>query len=208
MNIQGCDLSRWNSDTQFKNLLAENTSFFIMKATEGRTYQDAAFLKRADEVQRAGLGLAAYHFARPDNNMLAKREAENFIKVMMKLREPCVVALDWEDKAESYSQDWILSWCDVIEKELGRKPMIYVNHAFATTKAFADISKYPLWCAKWGDEPTGKIGPWDGYTIWQYTNTPYDKDVFNGSLEQFKEIGLKKQEEEVGHYCGCCCCKK
>lgn len=203
MRITGCDISHWNDDAMFRTLLANDTPFFFMKATEGRTYVDKKFRVRASEVKAKGCGLGLYHYARPENNT-PEKEAEHFIKTVA-LYEDTVIALDWEGAAEKYPADWILDWCSKVEAELGRKPMLYLNHAYAS-KADKILSRFPLWCAKWGDEPTGAIGCWDKYTIWQYTNTPYDSDIFNGTIYDFEQIGKPKEiAEEIGHYCGCCC---
>lgn len=205
--IYGCDTSHWNDDRTFKNLL-QTDYFMFLKATEGTTYTDPKFKKRVMEaLEYDNLGLGFYHFARPDNNPIAKREAENFLKAVEEFGDKCVYVLDWEGAAEAHDPGWIRKWCSFVEQKTGRKPMLYLNHSYAS-KVDTDLSDYPLWVAKWGDEPTGKIGLWDKYTVWQYTNTPYDKNVFHGTVEEFIAIGKSDYNEERGHYCGCCCCKR
>lgn len=209
--LYGCDLSHWNSDSSFKDLLKNKDSFMFLKATEGATYSDPTFKKRAWEALNAGMALGFYHFARPDNNVIAKREAENFLRAVEEFGNNCVYALDWEAKAEKCDPIWILKWCSFIEQKTGRKPMVYLNHSYAIeVSRKIDLSNFPLWVAKWGEEPTGKIGCWEKYTIWQYTNTPYDKNKFDGSVEDFVRIGKIGTGDEFGHYCGCSCgcCKE
>lgn len=203
--MHGIDLSHWNSDAMFRELL-DTVDFVFLKATEGVTYTDPVFKKRALEVLSAGIPVGFYHFARPDNNVIAKREAENFLRAVEEFGDVCVYVLDWEDKAEKCDPIWITKWCSFIEQKTGRKPMVYLNYSYAKNVAI-DLSDWPLWVAKWGDEPTGKIGKWDKYTIWQYTNTPYDMNKFDGTTVDFVNIGKSKGNEEFEHFCGCSCCK-
>lgn len=210
MRIKGCDTSHWNSDKQFREMVVtDDASFVFLKATEGRTYTDPTFKKRAKQVIDLGIGVGFYHFARPENND-AEAEALNFINAVKEFGDVAVYVLDWEGTAERFSPSWIRKWCSIIERETGRTPMLYLNYSYAKNLT-VDLSDYPLWVAKWGPEPEGAIGQWSmGYTVWQYTNNPYDQNYFDGSIKDFSEIGqsavLPGGEQE--HYCGCCCCKE
>lgn len=210
--LYGCDLSHWNSDKQFNSILAEKPDFIFFKATEGVTYTDPTFKVRVRKAIEEEVAVGFYHYARPENNAIAKREAENFLKAVEEFGDKCVYVLDWEGTAERHDPIWIKKWCSFIEQKTGRRPMLYLNHSYAKNAA-ESLKEYPLWVAKWGTEPVGKIGHWERYAVWQYTNTPYDKNIFTGTMSEFETIGKVVSDEGADHHCGCCgysceCCKE
>lgn len=207
MKMLGADTSHWNGDTQFSNLLNEkDIEFIFLKATEGVTYTDPKFNERARRAIEAGKKVGFYHFARPENNAIAKREAENFLDAVEDFGNKCIYALDWEGSAEQCDPFWIKKWCSFIEQKTNRKPMLYCNYSYANNLK-TNLSDIPLWVAKWGSEPEGNIGFWNKYTIWQYSAQPVDMNIFNGTANEFLMIGKKMTVDEQEHYCGCCCCK-
>lgn len=213
--IVGCDMSHWNSNEEFdKALKNPNIKFFILKATEGATYFDPKYWRRAQDVITEGKLLGFYHYARPENNS-AEKEAKNFLLRVKEFKGKCIVALDWEGKAvEKNYVKWAREWLDIVEKEMRTAPFIYVSHGFVTEWDLDKImyNRYPLWDAKWGAEPTKEnTGMWNGWSMWQINNKPYDTDVFKGTEEDFKNLyNWYAQEEpdtdkEGCGYCGCCC---
>lgn len=207
MRILGADTSHWNSDVEFENLLnSPDVEFIFLKATEGVSYTDPKLKQRAKKAIARNVGVGFYHFARPENNAIAKLEAENFLKAIEEFGDQCIYALDWEGAAEKCDPIWIRKWCSFIERKTNRKPMLYCNYSYARNLE-TDLSDIPLWIAKWGEEPEGNIGFWNKYTIWQYTNNPQDMNIFNGILKSFLTIGKLMPGDEGGHFCGCCCCK-
>lgn len=58
---------------------AKNHDLIVVKATEGRTWTDPELARYVREAKAAGLIVAPYHFARPDNNN-AVDEARHFVQ--------------------------------------------------------------------------------------------------------------------------------
>lgn len=211
--IKGCDVSRHNGADAVHKILAQDAEikFIIAKATEGKTYKDPTF----DTHMRAALNnnrlIGAYHYARPDNGNLPAAEALNFVNAVKPYLGYCLLALDWEDKALTQSNwHWALQWCEAVEEMIGVKPLVYVQESYVQELSDLADNDFGLWVAKWSDkEPTVKPA-WPFWALWQHSNKPYDKDIFNGSEEQYKkycEIARDENDDFCEcscHYCGCC----
>ena len=73
----------------------------------------------------------------------------------------------------------------------GRAPVIYTNTNWWNQCVGHDTrfaAEVPLWIARYstaaGTLPTG----WSYYTFWQYSDTPIDQNVFNGSLDRLRAL--------------------
>ena len=80
MSLYGIDISNHQSNMDLEAVLQKtNTSFVIVKASEGISFSDKYCSKFFQIAQKAGKCLGFYHFARPEKNT-AKAEAEFFYK--------------------------------------------------------------------------------------------------------------------------------
>lgn len=213
--IHGVDISHHNGKNAISAIEAKekNLDFFLIKATEGKTYTDPEFMNNARAALDYGYLIGAYHFARPDTGNSPAVEAANFLVQFNKVLGSCMPCLDWEDKALKYSPEWALEWLQIVYDATGVRPVLYIQQSeVKNMKCIAD-SNFGLWVARWnGDFTPGNISPWNVWAIWQYTSNPYDKDYFNGTREQFiKYCNINKKvrpDDEVvngGHTCGCSC---
>lgn len=182
IRLKGCDISHWQrNDFDFTGL-----EFVILKATEGKTYKDKTFHDKMKIAKEKGLLVGAYHFARPENNT-AVVEAQNFVDSVKPYINECMLCLDWEMIAWNYPITWALDWLKEVERLTGVKPLIYCHYKKAhLCKVIADAG-FGLWVVEWDkpiQEPT-TTGAWQFWALWQYSATPYDKNYFNGTREQF-----------------------
>lgn len=75
------DVSEAQGDVNWPKV-AHKVEVAFCKATEGRTFTDSRFSgARLEAMQKAGLRVGAYHFARPDNNTPAA-EAAHFVRTV------------------------------------------------------------------------------------------------------------------------------
>lgn len=189
-----------------------NISFAFIKATEGGDWpsnppENNWFESNWPKMKQAGLIRGAYHFFGPLTNVEA--QVQNFLKkVKLELSDlPPVLDLEKDDRPQVAGQ-WgqitlnerisrIKQWLQTVEKEIGRRPMIYTNRNFwkefmSETEEFTD---YSLWFAEYDAiEPKIPANNWGGkgYTIWQNSEKgavngisgDVDRNRFNGSLEQ------------------------
>lgn len=215
--LVGCDISRWNGGSAVRKVLTrrEDVEFFICKATEGKTYRDDKFYKNIVDAIGWNKLIGAYHYARPENGNKPEDEAANFVNAVRKYVGNILMALDWEGEALKHDAEWALKWCNAVKDMTGVKPLLYVQETALPqmSKAFYEAD-YGLWVAKWSNSaPT--TGAWPFWAIWQYNNSPFDLDKFNGDKEQFLKYCRSSTvendpdgDEDNPHYCGCCCCRK
>lgn len=185
----GVDFShhQWQKDAA-RRFNPSYLDFIILKATEGKTYVDPAmnyWLKLiADTRGESGAPfIFFYHYARPENNR-PDQEAIHFINTIEHHIGNCGIVLDWEENALKIKngERWALDWLNVVMGATGNRaiPLFYVSAAY--TYKYQNIAKsgFPLWVAHYSTERP-EISSWDRPTMWQFTNTPFDMNIFFGS---------------------------
>lgn len=185
--LNGCDISHHN---KYNIPDFSKQDFVIMKATEGATFKDPMLDKYIEMLKKDQL-YGFYHFARPERNR-AKVEAANFCKVIGNYGEEAMLVLDWEGQAVQQPIQWVLDWCKEVEKIYGKKPLIYCSSWYTKKIKILLENDIGLWVAHYTkkDKPTVYTYPY--YAMWQYTNEPYDKDIFNGTRKQFIQYCTRK----------------
>lgn len=209
--ILGIDVNQGSINWQaVKNA---NISFAFIKATEGGDWpsnppENNWFESNWPKMKQAGLIRGAYHFFQPLTNV--EPQVHNFLKKVKSVLElsdfPPV--LDVEDYPDYMKERWgkinlnerinhIKQWLQTVEKEIGRRPIIYTNPNFwkdfmSDSEEFTD---YSLWLANYDVvKPTIPANNWGGkgYTILQNAehgavngiSGDVDRNRFYGSLEQ------------------------
>jgi GH25 family lysozyme M1 (1,4-beta-N-acetylmuramidase) len=210
--VRGIDVSSHDHST-FKTIdwagqAAKGVSFAYVKATETNNYVNPYFARDYADAKKAGLLVGAYTFARPDHrdpvgdanifidNAAWKNDSQTLVPF---------VDLEWpyfKTVGACYNLDqtamraWIQAFLDQVQARIGRKAMIYTaaswwNQCVGNTTQFAS---YPLDVATWsGTAPRLPYG-WSRWTLWQYAAGDttqqgiYDRDVFNGDLDQLRRL--------------------
>jgi len=177
--LHGVDVSNWNHVVKWKRVRLSGQTFAIMKATEGRTFVDPTYARNRRRALRAGLVVAAYHFARPDRRPHdAKREANHFLKVARVRAGDIVPVLDLETNGDLTRRQlihWTWAWVNQVRRRTGVRPMIYTGSLrwrteMRNTQRFARAG-YPLWLASWTRQsPQVPAHNWagHGWTFWQH----------------------------------------
>lgn len=187
--LKGIDISHHNKYQIFPKegkkpvIDLSKHDFVIMKATEGKTYVDPCmddYIKLLSQDQRYGF----YHFARPERNR-AYDEAKHFCKTIGNYGENAMLVLDWEAQAVSQPIEWALDWMKFVEKEYGKKPLIYCSSWYTKKCRLLLENNNGLWVAHYTNKKTPTVYTYPTYAMWQYTSEPYDKDVFNGNAKQW-----------------------
>ncbi|GGW73471.1 hypothetical protein GCM10010503_58790 [Streptomyces lucensis JCM 4490] len=197
---RGHDVSSHQRHVDWPTARAKGARFVYVKATESTDYRNPYFSPQYAGARRAGLLRGAYHFARPDTSSGA-RQAAYFVRHGGDWRPDgwtLPPALDieynpYDRKQRCYGVGrarmvrWIRSFSDEVERETGRRPVIYTtahwwrlctgdSHAFSATHA--------LWIAHHGSSRPGRLpGGWRYWTFWQYRvkgGLPGDQNLFNG----------------------------
>jgi lysozyme len=204
-SVHGIDVSKhqgsidWKRVSQMKKNGIQITFVFI-KATEGITRQDNKFLTNWKHSEQNGLLRGAYHFYYPSRD--AGKQADNFINIV-KLSKgdlPPVVDIEYSNgKSAKKICDDLKVFVERLEKYYTVKPIIYTNINFYNTYLIGNFDNYPLWIAGYFDHDrfyNEFTTPW---ILWQHSEGGkvdgiggnVDFNVFNGSLEKLKRMGVE-----------------
>lgn len=191
--LKGIDVSHHNLDRILS--IIDKPDFCIIKATEGKTYNDPKFKHNIQLCEERDIPLGFYHYARPENNIVAREECKHFLDRVAPYIGKAIFALDWEDKALKQPLNWAKDFLNYFYAQTGVRPLIYISAAYTQyLKPLADCN-YGLWVAHYTRQKSPNIGAYPFWAFWQYaspehnyTNEPCvcDYDYFNGSQAALK----------------------
>jgi lysozyme len=146
--MKGVDVHGDKGAIDWRRVRAAGFEFAILKATEGRTFDDERFSFNRRAAKAAGLVVGAYHFARPDNNS-PEAEVQHFLRIARPMRGELIPALDWETNPPTAT--WASRFLQVLENEIGTPPIFYTFPDFLRrTGHFGDFHRFPLWYSRFG----------------------------------------------------------
>ncbi|WP_147332898.1 glycoside hydrolase family 25 protein [Archangium gephyra] len=202
--VQGIDISHYQPKVDWESVKT-SASFVFVKATDSTGVVDPRFSSHWSGAKKAGLPRGAYHFFHPKYDV--DKQVANFTQHLKSdpgELHPVVDVEEFKHEYQSFTCDQLVEklqrFSQGVEKELGRKPMIYTNHqtwqlSFCDHPYFLD---HPLWLAQYTNhakEP--KLPPgWKGWLFWQYSESgkvpgipgAVDQSYFNGSVEDLKAL--------------------
>lgn len=190
MSIIGIDVSHWqNLEFTRKKITELGAKFVMIKATEGKSYVDEKMKIYADYCIEQGIPFGLYHYARPENNTMIE-EAEHYISTIRDYIGVCVMALDWEGNSLAFGVKTPKQWLESVYNFTNVKPMFYTSYAYA--KKYEDLAddNIGLWMARYNKDMLKEgesIGKWKHPAMWQYDSIDIDKNIFFGTIEQFKK---------------------
>ncbi|MBY8844743.1 lysozyme [Streptomyces sp. SP2-10] len=203
---KGHDVSSHQKRVDWPEARAGGARFVYIKATESTNYHSPYFSGQYTGARKAGLLRGAYHFARPDRSSGAA-QARYFVRHGGDWRADgwtLPPALDIEYNPYSSAHQcfglgkarmvrWIRSFSDEIERETGRRPVIYTTTQWwklCTGDSRAFSGSHALWIARHGTSRPGALpGGWRYWTFWQYGTRgalPGDQNLFNGPLSRLR----------------------
>lgn len=178
--LKGIDISHHNKyQVRSGEINFSKYDFIMMKASEGRTYQDPMM---DDYVAMLGTDqlYGFYHYARPENND-PYTEAKNFCDAIGTYGYGAMLALDWEGKAVKYDPSWAVEWLKEVEKKFGKRPLFYCSSYYTKHTDKILENNNGLWVAHYTKADKPRVYTYPFYAMWQYTSEPFDKDYFNGN---------------------------
>lgn len=201
-SVPGIDVSGHQDSVDWGHWKAEGKKFAYVKATEGDYYQNEDFTQQYNGSYKAGMIRGSYHFANP-SGAGAVAQADYFVdhgggwsgdgKTL-----PGVLDIEFNPYgancyglSDAQMVDWIKAFVNRYKARTGRDAVIYTNGNWwkdCTGNSTAFNSSNPLWIANYNDDPGTMPGGWGFYTFWQYTDSPIDQDVFNGSYDRLKKL--------------------
>jgi len=196
--VRGVDLSAHNGVPDFDSIAAAGYSFVYLKASEGGSHRDAAFMRNYLAARRAGLLVGAYHFFRFDCD--GARQAANFLAAVssVDLQLPWAIDLEeWGNPVETATPiivERLETMMAIVSPRLG-PCVIYTNKngdaRFMRGRYDVAGKGVPdLWICSFTDPPLTRR-PW---RIWQHSHNGrvpgvkggVDLNVFNGGRQQWR----------------------
>lgn len=201
----GIDISHYQNreDIDWENLTIANGTiplkFIVLRATMGTKSKDKHYQHYWKKAKKHQLIRGAYHFYRPNEDPV--KQANNFISSVKLSEGDLIPILDIEKEPTQISNEKLIEnlkiWLDIVEKEYGRKPIIYTFYHYYKDYLRGNFEDYPVWLANYNDVP--EPSEEDQWKIWQFTEngivqgikTKVDLNIFNGSTSELKQLTIK-----------------
>ncbi len=201
--VLGIDVSHYQGDVNWKDVKQDSVLFGYAKATQGGYYSDPKFQENWRNMSANGIYKGAYHFFMYEDD--AVTQAQHFLSTIKNTKSELPPVLDLESAGidgkvdvTTYQKN-VMTWLNIVEKEVGTKPIIYTNTAFGNTYLNQpEFAVYNLWLAEYVQDNPTPPDTWKtkGWTIWQRSEQGVihgidgnvDHDIFNGDLDAFKAL--------------------
>lgn len=221
--IRGIDVSRFQGHIAWRQVARTENRFAFVQASRGSGDDcrvipeecgvDPTYERNYRNAREQGLRVGPYHRAFASGRTAdgarddARAEARLFVATVGGLRgRDLLPALDVETPFVGLDEQelriWIATWCRVVERRLGYRPIIYTNHSSwqetGDARRFAEDG-HRLWIANFDvPRPAVPAANWagKGWSIWQYTSTGrvrgIDGDVDRNRLfKAFRKISVE-----------------
>jgi len=172
-HLEGFDVSHYQGKIDWTSLATDPRAGFVyLKMTEGGNIVDNTYQHNLSEARRVGMKVGSYHFFRA--NTSAREQFQNFKSVFDPRKQDLLPVVDVEVMPGGISKSrfdaCLEDFLEMIEKEYGRKALIYTgknfyNKHFHGTKF---TRNYRFWIATYADDQP-ILDSNDDYLIWQYT---------------------------------------
>ena len=199
---RGIDVSTYQGNVNWSAQWNDGVRWAYTKATEGTYYTNDYFAQQYVGSYNAGMIRGAYHFANPAYSS-AVSQADYFVAHgggWSRDGQTLPGMLDIEynpygatcyGKSAAQMVSWIKAFLNEYRAKTGRDAVIYTTNGWwreCTGNSTAFNSTNPLWVARYGSSAGTLPGGWPYYTMWQYTDSPIDHDLFNGDLSRVRAL--------------------
>lgn len=198
----GLDISHFQGNLMEVINPRDSIKFIFCKATQGTTFLDPEFRTNWRLIQSKGFIRGTYHFYNCGADPI--KQADFFTAQIKDIGQhdiPPVLDIEGGSMVKGVSayqmeQD-ILKFLKQVEKNTGRKPIIYTNYEFAQENLKnQELADYQLWLAEYNNDKRPLVPSlWKekGFLIWQKSasynaySRQIDLDVMFGSIEKIIE---------------------
>lgn len=195
--LQGVDVSHHQKRIEWDSVAVNDpVDFAFVKATEGHDFIDSLFCRNWDDLKRLGIRRGAYHFFRAYG--CGDEQAMHFLSLVEMHPGDLAPVLDIE-LTDGIAPEIMVQeariWLEIVEAQLGVKPIIYSNQHFYERYLAGHFDQFPLWIARYSEEKpflaSGKN--WD---FWQFSNQgcvegiskEVDLNVFPGTPDMLDKL--------------------
>lgn len=175
--LTGIDVSHYQSNINWPEVATNPVGFAMMKATQGTGFVDPMFQANWKEANAAGIRTGAYHYFMPEKSFLDQAQLllDQLAAVRYDPAKDLPPAIDCEvtDGVSNAALTFALaSLVNILQRQLGVKPMIYTSPGFWNGIGNPDFSECPLWIAEYTNASEPAVpSTWSGYAIWQYSQS-------------------------------------
>lgn len=195
-SVQGIDVSHWQGTVDWASQWNAGKRFVWIKATEATNYIDPNFNTNYVGSYNQGFIRGAYHFAEP-NASSGAAQATYFSAHgggWSADGRTLPGALDMEygpssacwGLSQASMRTWIKDFVTTYYTKWHKYPIIYTSTSWWSqcVGSYSFSTTNPLWVARYNSTVGTLPYGWGYYTVWQYSDSPIDQDVFNGSATQ------------------------
>lgn len=151
------------------NALDSSISFVYFKVTEGIDHADTKWLEHQLGLKKFNKHSGAYHFFLPKRDALL--QAKNFLTHYSYSKGDLLPVLDTE--LEGFNdKDLVLKmdvWLDEVERQIGKRPIIYTSLHFYETKFKNEFPNEKFWIASYSRQPDLENDK--RIIMWQYSES-------------------------------------
>ena len=181
----GCDVSSYQTvatESQY------SPDFVVIKSTEGMGYRNPLYSAQVAWARTNHKKVMHYHFP---GTAPAASEVVYFLSNSNILPGE-LVCLDMEGGELTPSRAaWALQFMQILNSRVVGTPIIYLNQSWAWALGAwqPGLKSYPLWIAYYNNVPNAaNTCGWAYWTFHQFTNTPIDRDSFNGDAATWAKL--------------------
>lgn len=203
------DVSGHQPHVDWNAYAASGRKMAVCKATEGSDWNDPTMASNRQALGDLGLYCGLYHFAGASGSKTIgdpTTEANHFLEQVGPLgpREFPVLDFELPDGLTAAQQaDWVKTWCETVEQKSGKTPWIYTSAHMANTWDASQLTRYPLWVARYVNNPDPQqppATPWPNVVAWQYTENATVAGI--GTSDDSWLYGSLKQATHRHHHRG------
>ena len=187
----GIDVSHYQGRINWDEVARDSkVTYVYLKATEGTGNVDDTYSYNFNECKRVGLKVGSYHFFRPQ--LSAKSQFDNFMSRVEPRRQDLLPVVDIETTngvSDAVLQTRLLEFCELLEKEFGKKPIIYTGKNFYNKHIHHNsrLRTYKFFIAAYSFiEPD--LYDDNDYVLWQYSATGSVRGI-RGNVDMSRFVG-------------------
>ncbi|MBZ0111833.1 MAG: glycoside hydrolase family 25 protein [Thermoanaerobaculia bacterium] len=165
----GIDVSHHSGAVDWSQVHSGGYAFAYVKATEGVDLVDERFDEYWAALKDAGLARGAYHFYVTEDD--PEEQAHFFLDKVHHEAGDLAPVVDIELLGHGTSKglaDRVRKFLEIVEAELGVKPIIYTSPNFWNEHIGTGFGEYPLWVAEYDVEEPRLPEGWERWSMWQW----------------------------------------
>ncbi len=187
MGIHGVDVSNHQAVFDFRGW-----QFAIIKSSEGNGFRDFRFAQHLNAARAAGCIVAAYHYQRN----VSSRSQYDIIRSVVPRNVPVIIDVEEGSGPLSITRELV----SLLREGGYSVPLTYLPRWYWDGHlGRPSLNGLP---PLWASDYRGSGANWSDYgglpvKLRQYTSTPFDKNYFEGTREQFAALlGSTQREDE------------